>query len=61
MTPIRYLSVAEYNTHLRVPVEIDGNRTVAIINSGATGNFISSTFIRSRGLQTKIKKNLYDL
>ena len=46
ITPIRHLSVTDYDTHLKVPVTINGRRTVTIIDSGATGNFVTETVIR---------------
>ena len=46
ITPIRHLSVTDYDTHLKVPVTINGRRTITIIDSGATGNFVTETVIR---------------
>ena len=61
MTPIRHLSVTDYDTHLKVPVTINGRRTVAMIDSGATGNFVAETIVRSWDLQTRTKGDQYNL
>ncbi len=47
--------------HVNVPVKIDGQRTIVIIDSGASGNFISEALVRLVGLLTRRKKDLYDL
>ena len=44
-----------------IPVIVNGQRTVAIIDSGATGNFISRDLVRSADLPTRKKKQQYDL
>ena len=46
ITPDRHLSVTDYDTHLKVPVTINGKRTVTIIDLGATGSFIAELLIR---------------
>ena len=44
-----------------IPVIVNGQRTVAIIDSGATGNFISKDLVRSADLPIRKKKQQYDL
>ena len=61
LTPKQHLCSAQYSTHVRIPVNVNGQRTVAMIDSGATGNFISKYLVRSRGLPTRKKKQQYDL
>ena len=46
ITPDRHLSVTDYDTYLKVPVTINGRRTVAMIDLGATGSFIIESLIR---------------
>ncbi len=47
--------------HVNVPVKIDGQRTIIIIDSGVSRNFISEALVRSVGLLTRRKKDPYDL
>jgi len=47
--------------HVNVPVKIDGQRTIAMIDSGASGNFISEALVRLVGLPTRRKKDPYNL
>jgi len=47
--------------HINVPVKIDSQRTIAIIDSGVSRNFISEVLVRLVGLLTRRKKDLYDL
>ena len=46
---------------LRTAITIDGHRTSAMVDSGASGNFISATFVKIMGFQTRTKKNGYGL
>jgi len=57
----RQLCSTEYATHVNIPVRVDGQRTMAMIDSGASGNFISEALVRSVGLPTRRKKLPYDL
>jgi len=46
ITPvIRHLCSTEYEIHVNVLVQINGVKTIAMIDSGVTGNFISRTLI----------------
>jgi len=46
ITPvIRHLCSTKYEIHVNVPVQINGVKTIAMIDSGVTGNFISRTLI----------------
>jgi len=46
MTPkTRYLCSTDYETHVNVPVQINGTNTIAMIDSGVTGNFVSRTLV----------------
>ena len=61
LTPKQQLCAAQYNTHIVIPVIVNGQRTVAIIDSGDTGNFISKDLVRSADLPTRKKKQQYNL
>ena len=62
MTPkTRHLCSTDYETHVNVPVQINGTNTIAMIDSGATGNFVSQTLVQSAGLPTRKKKEPYSL
>ena len=61
MNPNSHLCVTQYNTHVKTPVNINGWRTIAMINSGATGNFMSFLFAQRSHMQTKKKKDQYGL
>ena len=62
MTPkTRHLCSTDYETHVKVPVQINGTNTIAMIDSGATGNFVSRTLVQSAGLPTRKKKEPYSL
>ncbi len=50
-----------YVIHINVPVKIDSQRTIVIIDSGVSGNFISEVLVRLVGLLTRRKKDPYDL
>ena len=56
LSPKQQLCAAQYNIHIVIPVIVNGQRTVAIIDSGATGNFISRDLVRSADLPTRKKK-----
>jgi len=62
MTPkTRHLYSTDYETHVNIPVQINGTNTIAMIDSGATGNFVSRTLVQSAGLLTRKKKEPYSL
>ena len=46
---------------MSIPVYIKGQRVLAMIDSGATGNFISDNLVRTRHLETREKKDPYQL
>ncbi len=47
--------------HVNIPVKIDSQRAIVIIDSGVSGNFISKALVRLVGLLTRRKKDPYDL
>jgi len=47
--------------HINVPVKIDSQRIIVIIDSGVSRNFISEVLVRLVGLLTRRKKDPYDL
>ena len=47
--------------HINVPVKIDSQRIIVIIDSGVSRNFISEVLVRLVGLLTRRKKDLYNL
>lgn len=57
----KHLCVAQYDTHVNIPVKINGHGAKAMIDSGATGNFISWKYARWKRLPTQKKKDQYDL
>ena len=62
MTPIQNLCTAQYSTHIRVPVNVNGTvRTIAMIDSGATGSFISKRLVDQNDLPTREKDTQYTL
>jgi len=61
LTPKQFLCATQYDTYVNIPVLINGQRTIAMIDSGATGNFASRDLVRSLGLPTRRKKEQYDL
>ena len=42
MTPRQQICLAEYSQLIKILVKINGQGTIAMINSGATGNFMSN-------------------
>ncbi len=46
---------------MNIPVLINSQRTIVMIDSGATSNFASRDLVRSLGLLTRRKKEQYDL
>ena len=61
INPNSHLCVTQYNTHVKTPVNINGWKTIAMINSGAIGNFMSFLFAQQSHMQTKKKKDQYGL
>lgn len=61
LTPKQFLCATQYDTHVNIPVMINGQRTIAMIDSGATGNFVSRDLVRSVDLPTRRKEDQYDL
>ncbi len=47
--------------HVNIPVKIDSQRTIVIIDSRVSRNFISEALVRLVGLLTRRKKDLYNL
>ena len=56
ITPIRYLYTAKYITYIEVLVNINGKKTVTIIDLGAIGSFILKRLIFFNKLLTREKK-----
>jgi len=46
---------------MNIPVLINSQRTITIIDSGATSNFASRDLVRLLGLLTRRKKEQYNL
>ena len=46
MTPRQQICSAEYSQLVKIPVKINGQGTIAMIDSGATGNFMSDVLAR---------------
>ena len=61
MTPKKELNSAEYSQLLKKPIKINGRGAVVMIDSGATGNFISEMLVRVWNLPTVGKKEPYQL
>ena len=40
----------------RTKVIVDGHRTIALIDSGADGNFASESFVKSQGIATRSRR-----
>jgi len=57
----RHLYSTDYEIHVNVPVQINGTNTIAMIDSEATGNFVSRTLVQLAGLLTRKKKEPYSL
>lgn len=53
MNTNNYLYVTQYNVYVKTPFDINGHRVIAIINSGAIGNFMSFVFIQQNNIQIK--------
>ena len=56
LSPKQQLCTAQYNIHIVIPVIVNGQRTVTIIDSRATRNFISKDLVRSADLLIRKKK-----
>ena len=50
---------AEYSQLVEIPVKINSRGIIAIIDSGAIGNFISETYARMRKVTVVDKKEPY--
>ena len=48
-----------FATLFKIPIQFFGTCTIAMINSGAIENFISTTFVQKHCIQTKRKTNAY--
>ena len=53
----QHLCLAAYSTHVKPPVKVNGCQTIAMIDSGATGSFVSRALVQSAGLPTHRKKD----
>ena len=58
MNPNSHLCVTQYNTHVKTPVNINGLKTITVINSGAIKNFMLFLFAPQNHIQKKIKKSI---
>ena len=56
ITPIKYLYTAKYATYIEVPVNINGKKTVAIIDSRAISSFILERLVFFNKLLTRTKE-----
>ena len=61
MTPRQQICSAEYSQLVKIPVKINGQGTIAMIDSGATGNFMSDVLARVRKVPTVDKREPYQL
>ena len=61
ITPIKYLYTAKYATYIKVLVNINGKRTVTIIDLEATDSFILERLVFFNKLLTREKKEQYEL
>jgi RNase H-like domain found in reverse transcriptase/Reverse transcriptase (RNA-dependent DNA polymerase)/Integrase zinc binding domain/Chromo (CHRromatin Organisation MOdifier) domain/Aspartyl protease len=52
---------AKYARHLVVQAKLEGRNIRVMIDSGATGNFISKKWLQNQGLKVKTKKDSYAL
>ena len=60
-SPRQQLLTMNYARCFKTPVLINGRRTVAMIDSGATGTFISSRLVEKFGITTRKKQDDYEL
>ena len=51
MNPNNCLCVTQNNIYMKTPVNINGWKTIAMINSGAIGNYISFLFAQQNHMQ----------
>ena len=61
MTPRQQICLVEYSQLIKIPVKINGRGTIAMINSGATGNFMLDVLVRVQKVLIKDKEELYQL
>ena len=61
ITPRQQICSAEYGQLVEIPVKINGRGIIAMIDSGATGNFMSETYARMRKVTVVDKKEPYQL
>ena len=55
------LDTTACSPHFRIKMRVNGHLTNAMINSGATGNFMSESFARKHKIPTQEKRNPYQL
>ena len=61
LSAIQALKATPYATHLKIMIELSRVTTIAMINSGATGNFICKEFVKKNGMPKVKKDDLYQL
>ena len=61
ITPRQQICSAEYGQLVEILVKINGRGIIAMIDSGATGNFMSETYARMRKVTVVDKKEPYQL
>ena len=61
LSAIQALKATPCATHLRIMIELSRVTTIAMINSGATGNFICKEFVRKNEMPKVKKDDLYQL
>ena len=59
ITPRQQICSAEYGQLVEIPVKINSRGIITMINSGATGNFMSETYARIRKVTVVDKKEPY--
>jgi hypothetical protein len=60
LTTKRY-EQAGYETYIAIPLQVNGRRTVALLDTGATANFISKSFAGKTRISLQKKKQSYQL
>src|SRR5438270_12057712 len=55
------ISGTDYDNLLKVSISVNGHSTTAMIDSGASGNFMTPKYAKRHKLQTQTKKHPYEL
>src|SRR2546421_2472863 len=60
-TKLWTISGTDYDNLLKVSISVNGHSTTAMIDSGASGNFMTPKYAKRHKLQTQTKKHPYEL